>query len=165
MGEPREYTTREELPPQLRAISDTLDEWLSRKHGIVSSWQGPDWFLAWLEERGWTVVEKMAVATMDQVDASLAALEPKLDGIAANTDALISQRDALLAQVEALEKRLEHEATRLRQAICECCSRGKDDIPLDNDPKHHDFTCPYRTGAPGGLLDAARAEEDERGTP
>lgn len=54
-----------------------------------------------------------------------------------------------------LRKRLEHEMTRLREAICECAPRAADDVPLDNLPSHHDFSCPYRTGAPGGLLDAS----------
>jgi len=52
--------TRDNLRPQARAISDTLDEWLSRLHGIISSWQNPDAFLAWLEMRGWTVVSVTA---------------------------------------------------------------------------------------------------------
>ena len=49
--------TRDALSPQLRAISDTLDKWLMRIHAIRSSWASPDYFLRWLEGRGWTVVE------------------------------------------------------------------------------------------------------------
>jgi len=48
--------TRDALSPRLRAISDTLDEWLIRLYRIRSSWTHPDVFFTWLEERGWTVM-------------------------------------------------------------------------------------------------------------
>lgn len=61
---------------------------------------------------------------------------------------------------EVLERRLAHELARLREAVCECLPRPDSmDVQPDNDPQHHDFSCPYRTGAPGGLLDAARAAQ------
>ena len=65
--------TRDALPPQLRAISDALDEWLSRKHGIISSWQSPQWFLKWLEEKGWTVVD---CKQLEATEKALAACKP-----------------------------------------------------------------------------------------
>jgi len=75
------YETRDELPPQLRAISDTLDEWLMREHGTISSWQQPDCFLEWLEERGWTVLEKAHVETLERaiVAAKLAIANWRAD--------------------------------------------------------------------------------------
>jgi hypothetical protein len=48
---------RDDLPPRLRAISDALDEYLLRMHGICTSWANPFEFLTWLEERGYTVDE------------------------------------------------------------------------------------------------------------
>lgn len=47
---------RADLPPLERAVSDTLDEYLVRMHGIMSSWAHPDYFLEWLGKRGYTVV-------------------------------------------------------------------------------------------------------------
>lgn len=59
-------------------------------------------------------------------------------------------------RAEVLEQRLAHELARLREAVCECLPRPDSmDVQPDNDPQHHDFSCPYRTGAPGGLLDRA----------
>ena len=58
--------TRDALAPQLRAVSDTLDEWLMRAHGILSSWQHPDWFLEWLEKRGWTVADKARIEALEK---------------------------------------------------------------------------------------------------
>jgi hypothetical protein len=49
---------RADLPPMERAVSDTLDEWLMRGHGIFTSWAAPEDFLFWLEERGYKVVKK-----------------------------------------------------------------------------------------------------------
>lgn len=48
---------RVDLPPRERAVSDTLDEYLSRLHGVFSSWAHPEEFIEFLEERGYTVVE------------------------------------------------------------------------------------------------------------
>ena len=50
--------TRDELSPLERAVSDTLDEWLIRLHGIVSSWSAPNLFIEWLNERGYDIVKK-----------------------------------------------------------------------------------------------------------
>src|SRR3990172_8371606 len=43
---------RKDLNPLERAVSDTLDEWLSRIHGITSSLSYPQEFIAWLNKRG-----------------------------------------------------------------------------------------------------------------
>lgn len=47
---------RDDLPPLERAVSDTLDEYLSRHHGIVTSNANPEDFLDWLRENGHAVV-------------------------------------------------------------------------------------------------------------
>lgn len=52
---------RNELPPRERAVNDTLDEYLARLHGIISSWAYPVEFLEFLEKRGYTVIEKECV--------------------------------------------------------------------------------------------------------
>ena len=49
---------RDELPPRERAVSDTLDEYLVRLHGVFSSWAYPVEFLEFLEKKGYTVIEK-----------------------------------------------------------------------------------------------------------
>jgi len=67
--------TRDALSPQLRAISDTLDKWLMRIHGIRSSWASPDYFLRWLEGRGWTVVEIADRKRLEALEKELAALK------------------------------------------------------------------------------------------
>lgn len=73
--------------------------------------------------------------------------------------ALKQQIERLERRLEAAERRLGHELTRLRVAVCECGKRPDPlDVPLDNEPQHHDFSCPYRTGAPGGLPDTAAGE-------
>ncbi len=47
---------RDDLNPLDRAVSDTLDEYLSRMQGIIaSSWVHPVEFIYWLEERGYTI--------------------------------------------------------------------------------------------------------------
>jgi len=51
-------TTRDKLPPLERAVSDTLDEWLVRHHGIFSSWASPYEFIEWLEKRGYKIIAK-----------------------------------------------------------------------------------------------------------
>jgi hypothetical protein len=55
-----EYTEqkRDSLPPLERAISDTLDEYLFRLHGIISSWAYPYEFIEWLNERGYIIHAK-----------------------------------------------------------------------------------------------------------
>jgi hypothetical protein len=53
-----DITRRSELPPLERAVSDALDEWLFRIHGIASGWAHPYEFIAWLKERGYVVVEE-----------------------------------------------------------------------------------------------------------
>ena len=56
---------RDELPPMERAVSDTLDEWLSRLHGVLTSWNGPIEFLEWLGNRGYVVRSKDEVAQLE----------------------------------------------------------------------------------------------------
>ncbi|MGI5161418.1 hypothetical protein [Microbispora sp. CA-102843] len=48
---------RDDLPPLERAVSDTLDDHLTRHHGIHSSSTHPRDFLETLAERGYQVVE------------------------------------------------------------------------------------------------------------
>ncbi len=48
---------RDMLGPLDRAISDALDEYLIRIHGITTSWAHPLDFLAWLQERGYDVIK------------------------------------------------------------------------------------------------------------
>ena len=52
-----EIRQRNALPEKERAISDALDEYLVRLHGILSSWAHPYEFLEWLEKRGYTIVK------------------------------------------------------------------------------------------------------------
>ena len=47
---------RNMLAPLDRAISDALDEYLIRIHGITTSWTHPLDFLTWLQDRGHDVV-------------------------------------------------------------------------------------------------------------
>jgi len=73
--------TRDALAPQLRAVSDTLDEWLMRAHGILSSWQHPERFLEWLEKRGWTVADKAHIEALEKLlveqDAGVFGIDPR----------------------------------------------------------------------------------------
>ena len=47
---------RDDLPELERAVSDTLDEYLMRIHGIASSWAHPSDFMRWLNQRGYKVI-------------------------------------------------------------------------------------------------------------
>ena len=47
---------REDLPKMERAVSDTLDEYLMRLHGITTSWADPSNFMRWLDKRGYRIV-------------------------------------------------------------------------------------------------------------
>ena len=53
----RRIHERKKLPPFWRAISDALDEYLARTHGIFTSWSHPVDFLDWLEKRGYTITK------------------------------------------------------------------------------------------------------------
>jgi len=53
-----EIHKRNELPSMERAVSDTLDEYLSRLHGIMSSWAYPIEFIEFLGERGYIIKKK-----------------------------------------------------------------------------------------------------------
>ena len=46
---------RDKLPALERAVSDTLDEWLCRMHGIFTSWADPVEFIEWLNNRGYEI--------------------------------------------------------------------------------------------------------------
>lgn len=48
---------REDLPPLERAVSDTLDEYLFRLHGVMTSWADPYCFMEWLKGRGYKIVK------------------------------------------------------------------------------------------------------------
>ena len=67
-----EVNRRANLPPLERAVSDTLDEYLSRMHGIIaSSWVYPVEFLQWLRSRGYEVrkmKEDTTVASSDEAE-------------------------------------------------------------------------------------------------
>jgi hypothetical protein len=72
---------RTDLPPLERAVSDTLDEWLSRLHGILSSWASPQEFLDWLRGRGYEVVERSILQdSADAIDTAITG-EDGLDGL------------------------------------------------------------------------------------
>ena len=49
---------RKKLPPKLRAVSDTLDEYLIRMHGMFVGWAHPFEFVAWLDKRGYEIRKK-----------------------------------------------------------------------------------------------------------
>jgi hypothetical protein len=49
---------RDNLPPLERAVSDALDEWLWRIHGVMSGWAHPHEFIDWLKERGYAVIQE-----------------------------------------------------------------------------------------------------------
>ena len=53
---------RDDLAPLERAVSDTLDEWLIREHGIFSSWANPSNFIDWLKKRGYEIKESKELA-------------------------------------------------------------------------------------------------------
>lgn len=48
---------RDKLPPLERAVSDTLDEYMHRLHGVHSSWASPVEFIEWLKKRGYEIVK------------------------------------------------------------------------------------------------------------
>ena len=50
-------TKREDLEGVERVVSDVLDEYNMRKHGILSSHSGYDTFLSLLADEGYTVVK------------------------------------------------------------------------------------------------------------
>ncbi len=71
--------TRDGLPPLERAVSDTLDEWLVRMHGITTSHTHPRDFLAWLRDNDHEVVpagetpeERLQVAAAGRANAQAA---------------------------------------------------------------------------------------------
>lgn len=57
MNAKEDIRKRDMLAPLDRAVSDTLDEYLGRIHGIITSWAHPLDFLDWLQERGYTIVK------------------------------------------------------------------------------------------------------------
>lgn len=46
---------RDDMPPDLRAVSDTLDEYLMRMHGLVVSHTHAEDFIEWLAGNGYVV--------------------------------------------------------------------------------------------------------------
>ena len=62
---------REDLPPDLRALSDVLDEYLARMHGITSGWVSPVEFREFLAEAGLVVVSR------EDLDAVRRELSPE----------------------------------------------------------------------------------------
>lgn len=61
MGERKDIRKRDLLSPMDRAVSDTLDEYLSRIHGISTSWAYPVDFLLSLNQRGYVVEERRSL--------------------------------------------------------------------------------------------------------
>ncbi len=49
---------RDDLPDLERAVSDTLDEYLMRIHGIASSWAYPSDFMLWLNHKGYKIIRR-----------------------------------------------------------------------------------------------------------
>lgn len=74
---------RDDLPPLERAVSDTLDEWLVRMHGVTSSHSFPQEFLTWLREGGYEVIAADELAALRQeVEQLRVAVNPtKADAV------------------------------------------------------------------------------------
>ena len=53
------------LQPLERAVSDTLDEYLSRLHGITSSWAFPDEFIEFLRNRGYIITTEARIKALE----------------------------------------------------------------------------------------------------
>ena len=56
---------RDELQPLERTVSDTLDEYLSRLHGITSSWAFPDEFIEFLRNRGYIITTEARIPELE----------------------------------------------------------------------------------------------------
>ena len=57
-GTPTEgHRRRADLAPTERAVSDALDEYLVRIHGLFTSWADPDSFIQFLYDRGYEVTK------------------------------------------------------------------------------------------------------------
>lgn len=56
---------RDDLCPLDRAVSDTLDEYLIRIHGITTSWAHPCDFILWLQDRGYQIYKMVTEEEMD----------------------------------------------------------------------------------------------------
>ncbi len=56
---------RDELQTLERAVSDTIDEYLSRLHGIMSSWAFPDEFIEFLGDRGFCITEETRIKELE----------------------------------------------------------------------------------------------------
>lgn len=62
-----EMPKRDELQPLERAVSDTLDEYLGRLHGIMAcSWVFPDEFIEFLGDRGFCITEKTHIQELKE---------------------------------------------------------------------------------------------------
>ncbi|MFI6819246.1 hypothetical protein ACIBG7_43145 [Nonomuraea sp. NPDC050328] len=58
MADLRSIRRREDLPSELKALSDVLDEYLIRMYGITSGWTHPVEFREFLAEEGLVIVSK-----------------------------------------------------------------------------------------------------------
>lgn len=54
------HRRRADMDPMHRAVSDVLDEYLIRHHGITTSHTHPEDFLEWLGEYGYTIARQDA---------------------------------------------------------------------------------------------------------
>jgi hypothetical protein len=66
---------REDMPLLQRAVSDVLDEYLVRFHGLTTSHTNPDSFLEWLGEGGYTVVPKQTEAEVARLRDHIADID------------------------------------------------------------------------------------------
>jgi hypothetical protein len=58
-----EYRTRDEMPPLIRAVSDALDDYLHRHHGIITSHTNPETLIAALRDEGYDIVPAAPTTT------------------------------------------------------------------------------------------------------
>lgn len=75
---------RQDLSPLFRAVSDTLDEYLSRTHSIQASWAHPGEFVRWLTEHGIVPVDAGELAAYGR--AIVAAGERDAEQVVALTE-------------------------------------------------------------------------------
>lgn len=52
---PLDDLKRDDLPKAPKAVADVLDDWVARKHGILSSHHGVGLFLDLLADEGYTI--------------------------------------------------------------------------------------------------------------
>lgn len=93
---------RQDLAPLFKAVSDTLDEYLYRVHGIQASWAHPGEFVRWLTEHGILPVDAGELAAYGR--SIVEAGEREAEQIVALTE-----------RAEAAERRLEEALALLRE--------------------------------------------------